>query len=209
MAGALPECRSVFVEKLDWLAKNPRYTKRFARHVGALCREMTVKAVAELEHLHESTVKDLDKLYMQEQVAAAGRPAPRAIGVDEIAIRKGHTYRVIVSDLERGRPIWVGGEGRSEADLDLFFAELGPKKSQQIELVAMDMWKAFRLSVAKNAVKARVVYDKFHIVRHLGEALDAVRRSEYKRLSGKERTLIKGQRYTLLSRRENLSSEGR
>ena len=76
---------------------------------------------------------------MQEQVAAAGRPAPRAIGVDEIATRKGHTYRVIVSDLERGRPIWVGGKGRSEADLDLFFAELGPKKSQQIELVAMDM----------------------------------------------------------------------
>ena len=58
-------------------------------------------------------------------------------------------------------------------------------------------------------MKARVVYDKFHIVRHLGEALDAVRRSEYKRLSGKDRTFIKGQRYTLLSCRENLSSEGR
>jgi transposase len=199
----------VFVEKLDWLAKNPRYTKRYAHHVGALCREMTVKAVAELEHLHESTVKDLDKLYMQEQIAAAGKPAPRAIGVDEISIRKGHTYRVIVSDLERGRPIWVGGEGRTEADMDLFYAELGPKKSQRIEVAAMDMWRPFRQSLTKHAPKARVVYDKFHIVRHLGEALDAVRRSEYKRLSGKDRAFIKGQRYTLLSHRENLSSEGR
>ena len=138
---------------------------------------MTVKAVAEIEHLHESTVKDLDKLYMQEQIAAAGRPAPRAIGVDEISIRKGHTYRVIVSDLERGRPIWVGGEGRTEADMDLFYAELGPKKSQRIELAAMDMWRPFRQSLTRHAPKARVVYDKFHIVRHLGDALDAVRRS--------------------------------
>jgi transposase len=66
---------------------------------------------------------------MAKQIARAGLPAPRAIGVDEIAIRKGHTCRVVVSDLERARPIWVGGQGRTEADLDLFFAALGPKKS--------------------------------------------------------------------------------
>ena len=67
------------LEQLDWLAQNPRYTKRFARHVGDLCREMTVKSVAELEHLHHSTVKDLDRMYMQERVERAFvRPcAPR------------------------------------------------------------------------------------------------------------------------------------
>jgi transposase len=43
----------VYVERLDWLAKNPRFTQRFAMHVGALCREMTTKAVAELERLHD------------------------------------------------------------------------------------------------------------------------------------------------------------
>lgn len=68
-------------------------------------------AVAAIEHLHHSTVKDLDKRYMQQQLARAGTPAPRAIGVDEIAIRKGHTYRIVVSDLERARPIWFGGQG--------------------------------------------------------------------------------------------------
>ena len=78
----------MYVERLDWLAKNPRFTQRFAMHVGALCREMTNTAVAEVEHIHDSTVKDLDTLYMQKQVARAGLPAPRAIGVDEIAIRK-------------------------------------------------------------------------------------------------------------------------
>jgi transposase len=178
-------------------------------HVGALCREMTNKAVAELEHLHEGTVKDLDKVYMRKQVARAGKPAPRVIGVDEISIRKGHDYRIVVSDLERGRPIWVGGQGRTEADLDLFFEDLGARPTGRIELAAMDMWKAFRNSVTKNAPRARIVFDKFHIMRHLSVALDEVRRAEYRRLAGKDRSYIKGQRYTLLSNRENLTLEGR
>ena len=120
-----PRCCGVHVEHLDWLAKNPRYTQRFAMQVGKLCRDMPNKAVAEMERLHHSTVKDLDKLYMQQQVELAGLPAPRAIGIDEISIRKGHNYRVIVSDLERRRPVWVGGEGRKEVDIDLFFKALG------------------------------------------------------------------------------------
>jgi transposase len=204
-----PRCRAVFVEQLDWLAKNPRYTQRFALHVGKLCRDMPNKAVAEIEHLHHSTVKDLDKLYMQQQLASAGSPAPRAIGVDEIAIRKGHEYRIVVSDLERVRPIWFGGQGRREEDFDQFFAALGAKKTGRIQLAVMDMWRPFRNSLERNAPQASIVFDKFHILRHLGDALDEVRRSEYRRLSGKDRTFIKGQRYTLLSRWENLSSDGR
>ena len=61
----------------------------------------------------------------------------------------------------------------------------------------------------KNAPNAQIIFDKFHIMRHLSNALDEARRSEYKRLSGKARSSIKGQRYTLLSRRENLSLDGR
>ena len=92
-----PRCGGVHVEHLDWLVKNPRYTQRFAMQVGKLCRDMPNKAVAEMEHLLHSTAKDLNKLYMQKQVDLAGLPAPRVIGIDEISIRKGHNYRVIVS----------------------------------------------------------------------------------------------------------------
>ena len=204
-----PRCDGVVIERLDWLAENPRYTERFAMRVGKLCREMTVKAVAEDEHLHHTTVKDLDKLYMAKQVARAGHPAPRVIGIDEISIRKGHDYRIVVSDLDRRRPIWVGGKGRKEVDADLFFAWLGPEKCRKIELAAMDMWKPFRNSLKTNAPNARVVYDKFHVLNHLSVALDEVRRSEYRRLKGKDRSYIKGQRYTLLSKRENLKLGGK
>lgn len=204
-----PKCDSVRVERIDWLARNPRFTERFAMHVGALCRDMTNKAVAEMERLHVDTVKDLDRLYMREQVARAGMPGPRAIGVDEISIRKGHDFRIVVSDLERGRPIWVGGKGRTEADFDLFFSALGPKKTAGIRVAAMDMWRPFRTSLGRNAPGAKVIFDKFHIMRHLSDALDEVRRSEYRRLAAKDRSFIKGQRYTLLSSRENLSRDGR
>ena len=178
-------------------------------HVGALCRERTNKAVAEAERIHDSTVKDRDTIYRQQQVARAGMPAPRAIGVDEIAIRKGHNDRIVVSDRDRGRPIWVGGTGRTETDRDLFVAAVDAKKTARIERAAMDRWKPFRNSLAKHASQARIVFDKFPIMRHRSDALDEVRRSEYRRLAGKDRTFIKGQRYTLLSNRENLSHNGR
>jgi transposase len=197
------------VESLDWLAKNPRYTKRFAQQIGELCQEMSNKAVARSMHLHEDTVKDLDKLYMQELLKKYPTPTARVMGVDEISIGKGNSYRIIVSDIERGRPIWVGGEGRKEADLDRFFQALGANKSKRIELAVMDMWKAFRNSVENNAPRAKILYDKFHILRHLSEAMDKVRRSEYKRVSEKDRAFIKGQRYTLLSHRANLNTESK
>ena len=77
--------------------------------IGELCRAMTISDVASLMNLDWHAVKDLDKLYMREQLRRAGHPAPRVIGIDEISIRKGHTYRIIVSDLEARRPIWRRG----------------------------------------------------------------------------------------------------
>jgi len=198
-------------ERLDWLADNPFYTKRFAFFVGRRCRAATIKDVAQETCLDWKTVKDLDTQYMREQLRRAGTPAPEVIGVDEISIRKGHSYRIVVSDLVRRRPIWFGGKDRSEASMDEFFQWLGPNKSRKIRLAVMDMWKAFRNSTLKeaHAPQASILFDKFHVIRHLGEALDAVRKSEYARLTGKDRRFIKGQKYTLLSRRENLTTTGR
>ena len=133
----------------------------------------------------------------------------RAIGIDEISVRKGHTYAIVVADLDRKRPIWLGGQGRGEQDVQLFFDAMGLERCNVIELAVMDMWKPFRKATLKHAPKAQIVYDKFHIMRHLANALDQVRRSEYKRVNEKKRRFIKGQRYTLLSHKANLDIEGR
>lgn len=196
-------------EGLDFLADNPFYTKRFAFWVGRRCRASTIQDVARETHLNWKTVKALEMQYMREQLRRAGKPGPRVIGLDEVSIRKGHTYRIVVSDLVRHRPIWFGGRDRSEASLDAFFAWLGPTKSQRIELAVMDMWKAFRNSTTKNAPQAKILFDKFHVLRHLSDALDTVRKHEYARLRGTDRRFIKGHKFTLLSHRENLTLDGR
>ena len=196
-------------ERLDFLADNPHFTKRFAFYVGRRCAQASIRDVARDFRLDWDTVKTLDKQYMRAQLARAGTPGPRAIGIDEISIRKGHSYRIVVSDLVRKRPIWFGGTDRSEASMAQFYAWLGPRKSRQIKLAVMDMWKPFRNVAREKAPQAAILFDKFHILRHLGEALDKVRKAEYARLSGKERRFIKGQKYTLLSRHDNLTLEGK
>jgi transposase len=206
---ACPKCRAVKGERLDWLANNPFYTKRFAFYVGRRCRDSTITAVADELRLDWKTVKELDKQYMGEQVRRVGCPGPRVIGIDEVSIRKGHTYRIVVSDLLRRRPIWFGGTDRSEASLEEFYVWLGPKKCRRIRLAVMDMWKPFRTATARHASAAAILFDKFHIMRHLGEALDHVRKSEYARLTGSKRRFIKGQKYALLSHQENLTLDGR
>jgi transposase len=148
---------------------------------------------------------------MREQLRRVGIKSTTAIGIDEISVGRGHEYRIVVSDLIRGRPIWFGGEDRSEKSLDAFFVWFGPENCRKIRIAVMDMWKPFRASTLRkgNAPRALIVYDKFHVLRHLGTAMDKVRRAEYARLQGTERRFIKGQRFNLLTRWANLALEGR
>jgi len=195
-------------EELAFLANNPFYTKRFNYYVGKRCTASTIQDVAKEFRLNWKTVKELDKQYMREKQRRAGKPKPEIIGIDEISIRKGHTYRIVVSDLEKKRPIWFGGLDRSEDSMDLFYEELGPSRCAKIRLAVMDMWPAFESSTV-NHTEAAILYDKFHVLRQLSEALDKIRKSEFARVSGKDRRFIKGQKYNLLSNWENLEGDSR
>src|SRR5262249_45534996 len=204
-------CGTVKQEKLAWLADNPLYTKRFARYVGRRCRAAPIQAVARALQLDWHTVKELEKQYMREQRRRTGLPGPRVMGIGELSIKKGHKYRVVVSDVERRRVLWFGGKARSEASMDLFYQELGAKKSHKIRLAVMDMWKPFRTSTLKPAPapQAATLFDNFHGLRHLGEALDKVRKAEYARLKGNYRQLGKDQTCHLLSLLVHITLEDR
>ena len=196
-------------ETVKLLASNPFYTARFAFYIGKRCRSSSISDVAREFHLDWKTVKELEIEYMRELLKRASKPRPKVIGIDEVSVRKGHDYRIVVSDLEIPRPIWFGGADRSEKSMRMFYDALGPVKSGKIRLAVMDMWKPFETVTQAAAPQAAVLYDKFHVMRHLGEALDDIRRSEYHRVAKKDRRFIKGQRYTLLSHRENLTLSGR
>lgn len=204
------KCQAVRTETLTWLMEHSRFTKRFEKKVGRMARQMPLIEVAELNQISWDQTWRIELAYMRSLIKQHP-PAfkIRVIGVDEISVRKGHTYRVVVADLDEQRPIWIGGTGRTQEDMDKFFVEIGQERSQQIELAVMDMWKAFRNSTNDHAPDARIIFDKFHVLNHLSKALDEVRRQEYKRVNDKERKFIKGQRYTLLSHKANLTTDGR
>lgn len=118
--GWCQSCSRVKQEQLPWLADPPFYTQRFAWFVGRRCRTATLQDVARELRLEWKTVKELDQQYRREQPRRVGTPLPRVIGIDESALRKGHTDRSVVSDLVRRRALWWGGKDRSEASVDLF-----------------------------------------------------------------------------------------
>jgi transposase len=104
-------------EKLEWIADSPLYTKRFAFLVGRRCRGTALKDVARELRLSWHTVKTLEMQYMREQLRRAGMPGPLVIGMDEISVKKGQDYRIVVSDLMRRRAIWFGGQDRKEESM--------------------------------------------------------------------------------------------
>lgn len=203
-------CQAVKTETLAWLADSSRFTKRFELEIGRLCQEMSIARVATMHRLSWDQVRRMEMAYLRSIVDKHPPSAHlRAIGVDEVSIHKGHKYAIVVADLDKPRPIWMGFGGRGQEHMDAFFKEIGPQCSANLELAVMDMWKPFRKSTRRHAPQARIIYDKFHVLRHLNEAMDAVRRSEYRRVQGKQRQYIKGQRYTLLSHQANLDLKGR
>jgi len=140
---------------------------------------------------------------MQAQLARAGRPGPKAIGIDEISIRKGHSYRIVVSDLIRRRPIWSVGRIARRRAWRSSTTGWARRRAAGIRLAVMDMWKAVSQHDARTGRRRRrCLFDKFHIIRHLGEALDKVRKTEYARLSGKGRRFIKAEIHAARAPRE-------
>lgn len=112
----------------------------------------------------------------------------------------------MVYDLERRVLLWVGKD-RTADTRNRFFAEWGRRRCRSIHTVCMDMWPAFLRSVRDNLPRARVLFDRFHVVRHLNVALDTVRREEVRRLSGAHRVAIKSTRFVLLKNPWNLRPE--
>jgi transposase len=109
--------------------------------------------------------------------------APRYVGIDETAFQKRHEYVTVVSDLERGIVLDVADDRKIES-LDAFWQKLSPSQIASVEAVAMDMWGPYIHSTFEHLpdAESKIVFDKFHVAQHLGDAVDRVRRSEHRRL---------------------------
>lgn len=172
-------------------------------------RDLPLSRVAELNRLTWDRVGRMEMSYIFRLEARHPPPESiRAIGIDEISVAKGQIYAIVGADLDQKRPIWISREpGRTQLDLDMLFVDMGTQRCASIRLAVMDMWNPFLKSTKAQAPNAQIVYDKFHVMTYLGDALDDVRRLEFQNAHAEDRRLIKGQRYTLLSRRANLDEK--
>ncbi len=127
------------------------------------------------------------------------------IGVDEISYGRPKKFLTVVVDHERGRVVWAA-EGKSSEILGQFFDLLGAERSSRIEVVTMDMSAAYIKSVTEQIPQAEIVFDRFHVVRLLLDAIDEVRREQQRELEGSdERKILKKSRFPLLKNPWNLT----
>lgn len=194
------------LERLSWLDRHARLTRRLAESVARLCRVLPVKQVAAYFGLHWSTVKDIDKRALETELDPVELRGIEVLAMDEFAIRRGHRYATVVIEPHLRRVLWVGRE-RSREGVRPFFELLGKDGCSRIKAVAMDMNAAYANEVREHCPHAEIVYDLFHVVAKYGhDVIDRVRVDEANRLRGdkKARKVVKTARWLLLRNRDSL-----
>lgn len=184
-------------EELPRAAAGARVSYRFEYLMLRYCQIMPQKAAAGLLRMAPSTLSD--RLHRAVRQLRAGHRIRglTAIGIDEISYRKGHKYATLVYDIRRSRVVWVG-TGKGRETIDRFFTEaLSGGQKARIKTACCDMSQAYIGAIEAHCPNATLVLDRFHIVKALNEAVDAVRKAQWREASGPERKTIKGMRWLL------------
>lgn len=195
------ECgeHGVRVVKLAWAEPSSRFTALFERLAIDWLKAASQTAVAQRltlswDEIHGIMERAVERGLRRRQA----EPVPM-LGIDEKAFRKGHKYFTLVNDLERSRVLYVA-EDRKQSSLDGFWETLTVEQRDHIQAVAMDMWDPYVASVREHLADGgnKIVFDKFHIAKHLGEAVDQVRRRENRTLRATGDDRLTGTRYDWL-----------
>jgi transposase len=168
---------------VPWAEGNSRFTARFEALVIDWLLEASFAAVARQVRLSWDEVAGIQERAVRRGLARRDREPPTRIGVDETSFQKRHEYVTTVNDLDAGVVLYVADDRKQES-LDAFYEELGPEACAGLEAVVMDMWPAYIRSTREHLPDAdrKIVFDKFHVAKHLGDAVDRVRRQENREL---------------------------
>jgi transposase len=189
----------VRVVKLPWAEPSSRFTALLERLVIDWLGAASQKAVGQRLRLSWDEIHGIMERAVERGLKRRQAEPLLRLGVDEKAFRKGHKYFTLVNDLQRSRVLYVA-EDRTQASLDGFWETLTPAQRDSIQAVAMDMWDPYVRSVSEHLAEGqqKIVYDKFHIAKHLGEAVDKVRRKENQTLRAAGDDRLRGTRYDWL-----------
>jgi transposase len=179
------------------------YTHAFSRYALELVRLTTIQDAARHLGVSWDVIKELQKEDLRRRFSRPPLKDLRRIAIDEIAVKKGHKYLTIVLDLDRGAVVFVG-DGKGTEALEPFWRRLARSRAA-IQAVAMDMSPAYIAAVSKNLPKAKIVFDRFHVMKLMNEKLSELRRGLQQEADQLGKKMLKGTRWLLLKNPENLN----
>lgn len=201
-----PRC-GVKVERVPWARGKNHLTTTYAWFLARWAKRLSWKQVGIVFQTSWDNVFRSVKMAVTWGLAHRSLENVTAIGIDEIAWKKGHKYLTLVYQIDAGcrRLLWVGKE-RTQKTLRQFFKDFGQERTARLKFICSDMWKPYLRIVAEVAGQALHVLDRFHIMTHVSKAIDQVRAKEAKELKANgQQPVLTGSRWWLLKRPENLS----
>ena len=196
--------------RLPWADEGSRFTHLFEALAVNVLLAANIERAAGLLRISWDQAWHLMERAVLRGRAAKGDALPKQIGVDEKAIAKGHQYMTLVCDLDKATVEYVG-EGRKETSLAPYFQAFGTERCEGIEAISLDMWPAFINACKEGVPEAddKMVFDRFHIMRYVVEAVDKVRKQEHKALMNEgDMTLVKS-KYLWLTNPSNMTDQAK
>ena len=196
--------------RLPWAEPKARFTALFERLAIDVLRETDVLGATRILRISWDEAWHLmERAVARGLMAKETRVVPR-LAVDEKAAAKGHTYLTIVSDLDRGTVEYIA-EDRTTESLASFFVTLTSEQRAGIEAIAMDMWEPYQHAIHAHVPGAgdKIVFDRFHIMQHVGKAVDTVRKQEHRALNAQGDDTLAKSKYLWLYAEENLPDKDR
>jgi transposase len=204
------ECATHGVHQVGvpWAEAGSGFTALFEALVIDWLREASISAVARRMQLSWSGIDTIMRRAVDRGLQRRQAESPHHLNVDETSFRKGHDYVTVVSDSASGRVLHVAEE-RTTQSLKSYYSTLNEEQKEALESVAMDMWPAYITATVAAVPEAqrKIAFDKFHVAKHLGEAVDRVRRGEHRALSEQGDDTLKGSKYLWLWNPDNMSAE--
>jgi transposase len=195
---------------LPWALPGSRFTIAFERHAIDVLLETNVLGGTRLLGLSWDEAWNIMERAVARGLRAKRRRVIARLGVDEKAVAKGHRYVTLVCDLDQATVEYIADD-RKQASLDAYYQSLSKKQLAGIQAVAMDMWEPFIASTVAHVPdgESKIVFDRYHIMKHMTEAVDQVRKAEHRRLRAEGDETLKGTKYLWLYSRENLPKSSR
>ncbi len=193
---------------VPWAEPGSGFTAMFEALVIDWLKEASTAAVSRLMGLSWNAIDGIMQRAVKRGLSRREELAMTQIGVDETAFKKRHDYVTIVSDQEAGTVLFVG-EDRKKATLKAWYESLTDEQREAIESISMDMWPAFINATLESLPDAdkKIAFDKFHVAKYLGEAVDKVRRQEHKALMAEGYEDLKGSKYDWLTNPQNMTRD--